>query len=49
MGRAAEVFYEYVLNYSPELLSPQYDSFYSAALKKTQVGKEQVGDMFQEN
>jgi hypothetical protein len=22
MGRAAEVFYEYVLNYSPELLSP---------------------------
>jgi hypothetical protein len=25
MDRAAQVFYDYVLNYSPELLSPQYD------------------------
>jgi hypothetical protein len=49
MGRAAEVFYEYVLNYSPELLSPQYDSFYSAALKKTQACKEQIGELFTED
>lgn len=31
MKRASSVFYDYVLNYSPELLSPQHDSFYDAS------------------
>lgn len=30
MDAAVEVFYELVLNYHPEALSPQYDSFYDA-------------------
>ena len=33
MNRAASVFYDYVVNYSPELLSPQHNSFYEAAMK----------------
>ncbi len=33
MSRAASVFYDYVLNYAPELLSPQHNSFYEAAMK----------------
>lgn len=33
MERAAEVFYDYVLNYAPELLSPQHNAFYEAAVK----------------
>jgi hypothetical protein len=33
MNRAADVFYDYVLNYAPELLSPQHNKFYEAALK----------------
>jgi hypothetical protein len=32
MGRAADVFYEYVVNYAPELLSPQHNSFYETAV-----------------
>ena len=32
MSRAADVFYDYVLNYSPELLSPQHTNFYDAAI-----------------
>jgi hypothetical protein len=31
MERASTVFYDLVLNHSPELLSPQYDAFYDAA------------------
>lgn len=33
MDRAAHVFYDYVLNYAPELLSPQHNAFYEAAMK----------------
>lgn len=44
MERAAEVFYDYVINYAPELLSPQHNSFYEAAVKslpkKTKVQKQ---------
>lgn len=28
MERAATVFYDYVLNYQPEMLSPQHESYY---------------------
>lgn len=31
MDRASNVFYDLVLNQSPELLSPQYEEFYDAA------------------
>ena len=31
MERAAEIFYDYVQNYSPELLSPQYGGFFEAS------------------
>lgn len=31
MARAANVFYDYVLNYQPELISPQYDKMHFAA------------------
>lgn len=31
MDRAAQIFYEYVQNYIPELMSPQYEDFYGAA------------------
>lgn len=31
MDRAANVFYDYVLNYAPEMLSPQHEAFYQAA------------------
>lgn len=31
MQRASDVFYDYVVNYAPELLSPQYASFFEAA------------------
>lgn len=31
MDSAVEVFYDLVLNYHPEVLSPQYDNFYDAA------------------
>jgi hypothetical protein len=31
MDRAAHVFYDYVINYAPEVISPQYDEFYKAA------------------
>lgn len=33
MTRAADVFYDYVLNYAPELVSPQHNQFYEAAVK----------------
>jgi hypothetical protein len=33
MQRASDVFYDYVVNYAPELLSPQHNSFYEAATK----------------
>jgi len=33
MSRAAEVFYDYVINYAPEMISPQHNSFYDAAVK----------------
>ena len=33
MSRAADVFYDYVLNYAPELISPQHNQFYEAAIK----------------
>jgi hypothetical protein len=31
MERAAEIFYDYVQNYAPELVSPQYDEIFDAA------------------
>lgn len=33
MQRAADVFYDYVVNYAPELLSPQHQTFYETAIK----------------
>lgn len=39
MNRASDVFYDYVVNYAPELLSPQYASFFEAA-KQVSEGKE---------
>lgn len=33
MQRASQVFYEMALSYSTELLSPQYNSFYEAAVE----------------
>lgn len=38
MNRAADVFYDYVLNYAPELISPQYSSFYEAAVNANKKG-----------
>jgi len=38
MQRASDVFYDYVVNYAPELLSPQHNNFYEAAIK-AQPGK----------
>lgn len=32
MQRAADVFYDYVVNYAPELLSPQHNVFYETAV-----------------
>ena len=32
MQRAADVFYDYVVNYAPELLSPQHQAFYETAI-----------------
>ena len=32
MQRAADVFYDYVVNYAPELLSPQHSTFYETAV-----------------
>jgi hypothetical protein len=32
MQRAADVFYDYVVNYAPEVLSPQHNNFYQAAV-----------------
>jgi hypothetical protein len=37
MQRASDVFYDYVINYSPELLSPQHSKFYEAATKNKQT------------
>jgi len=31
MERAARIFYDYVQNYAPELISPQHEDFFSAA------------------
>ena len=31
MDRAANVFYDYVQNYAPEMLSPQHEAYYQAA------------------
>lgn len=39
MRRAANVFYDYVLNYQPELLSPQHEQFYKTA-KENETPKE---------
>ena len=35
MDAAVEVFYDLVLNYHPDALSPQYESFYEAAMSKS--------------
>ena len=32
MQRAADVFYDYVVNYAPEMLSPQHTTFYDTAV-----------------
>lgn len=34
MERASSVFYEMALSFNPELLSPQYNAFYDAAISK---------------
>lgn len=40
MQRASDVFYDYVVNYAPELISPQYNSFFEAASKALPKKKE---------
>jgi len=35
MDAAVEVFYDLVLNYHPNALSPEYDSFYEAAVESS--------------
>jgi hypothetical protein len=35
MQRASDVFYDYVVNYAPELMSPQYNDFYEAVTNKS--------------
>lgn len=42
MDSAVEVFYDLVLNYHPEALSPQYDQFYNAALDVKSNSKPKV-------
>jgi hypothetical protein len=52
MDRAASVFYDYVINYAPEVISPQYEDFYQAALKsKENQGEKQkdISDYLNEN
>jgi len=40
MERAAQVFYDYVVNFAPELLSPQHNSFYEAAMRSLRTDPE---------
>ena len=45
MGRAAGIFYDYVQNYAPEVISPQHEDFFQAAqdsMKKRTEPKKQV-------
>ena len=37
MDAAVEVFYDYVLNYYPEALSPQYEQFYEASVNENKL------------
>jgi hypothetical protein len=41
MERAARIFYEYVQDYAPELISPQYQSFFDATQSSLQNRSEQ--------
>lgn len=43
MERAAQIFYDYVQNYAPELVSPQYEGFYEAS-KETVEGRATKAD-----
>ena len=40
MDAAVEVFYDMVLNFYPNALSPQYDLFYDAAVKASPKSEE---------
>jgi hypothetical protein len=43
MQRAADVFYDYVVNYAPEMLSPQHNTFYETAVNSTSVKTKMFG------
>lgn len=45
MKRASAVFYDLVLNFTPELLSPQYEAFYNAAT----ANKPKISDLQSEH
>jgi hypothetical protein len=49
MERAADVFYDYVVNFSPELLSPQHNRFYDAAIKSIPQKPSQADKLIKEN
>ena len=44
MTRAANVFYDSVLNYQPELLSPAHNAFYNAAMSSVEANKAKTED-----
>ncbi|CDW84758.1 UNKNOWN [Stylonychia lemnae] len=48
MERAASVFYDYVINYAPEMLSPQHEAFYQAAQEsiKNSNGEQKSNDHY---
>lgn len=43
MQRAADVFYDYVVNYAPEMLSPQHNTFYETAVNSTNLKTKTFG------
>lgn len=49
MQRASDVFYDYVQNYAPELLSPQHNSFFEAVTKKSLASSGKETDYLKED
>ena len=45
MQRASDVFYDYVVNYAPELLSPQHNNFYETSINIDEASKDQVRNL----
>ena len=52
MERAANVFYDYVVNYTPEVISPQHEEFYNAAqdsIAASNTRQANINDLMNEN